>query len=317
MRKGIIYTLIAIILLVAIGNIFFTQSRLVSQRDEGAVAERIRAVNSFIYNIEGDSNRAAYIAGFRTMIAMEQYITSTGEPIADVDSTFREIFLNGSYSNMSFVIMEDSSFNEYLARVQSEAGQQGIDFDATVARVDLYQVDPWNVMVNYTMEMNITDVRKTANWTINRTFTGRIPIIDLRDPLFTARTYGRIQRVIKPTNVTYFVADGSNQNDTTNLVRHFNSSSYAAAKRGPNILMRFAGNLSDNEFGIESLVDTDEFTAQNLPVNVSASVVDYLYFIGVDADACSIQNLPSKIKLDSDHLSVYEVQGELTYSICP
>jgi hypothetical protein len=315
-RRGIVYTIIAVVLLIAIGNIFFTQSRLLSAHTEGAAEERVRSVNSFIYNLEGDSNRAAYIAGFRTMIAMEQYITSTGQPLSDIDSTFREIFLNGSYGNMSFVIMDDSSFNEYLARVQQEAAGQGIGFSGTVTRVGLWQVDPWNILVNYTLVANISDERGTANWTIERNFTGRIPIIDLRDPLFTARTYGRIQRVIKPTNVSYFVNDAGDLNDTANLMRHFNSSSYIAAKRGPSILMRFAGNLSDSEFGIESLVDTDEFTTQNLPVNSSASVVDYLYFNGTLATACTIQNLPSRIKLDNAHLEVYEVQGELTYSTC-
>jgi hypothetical protein len=315
------YTLVTIVLLVALANIFFTQTRYDGHDRQTAVEERVRSIDGFIKGLERDSQRASYIAGFRAFIAMEQHITSTGEPIADVDAVFKQIFINGTYSNTSYFIMENSSFNEYLARVQYEAGQQGIAFNATISNVTLWQSDPWNVQVDYTLAANVTDNRGTASWIIERRFTGSIPVADLRDPLFTSRTYGRIQRVIKPTNVSGFVDDAGNKNDTTELMLHFNNSYYAAAGRGPSMLMRFAGNLSDSEFGIESLVDADEFAAQSLPVNSTASVVDYRYFSGVKATACGIQNLPSRIKLAESDLEVYEVrsgaQQQLTYGACP
>jgi hypothetical protein len=311
------YTIITLILLLVIAGIFFTQARRTAHEERAAVASRVQAVNAFIDNLESDTQRAAYIAGFRSFIAMEQHITSTGQPLSDPAAAFREIFLNGTLANSSFVIMQDSTFTDYLSRVQVTAAQQGIEFNATVSNVSLWQVDPWNVLVNYTLTADVTDQRGTAQWNITRTFTGRIPIIDLRDPLFTANTYGRVQRVIRPSNITVLVNDVGDANDTTGLMLHFNSSSYLAGGRGPSMLMRFAGNASDSEFGIESLVDTDEFTAQNLPVNSSASVVDYLYFRGVEADVCAVQNLPSKLKFDNERLDLYQIQGKLTYVVCP
>jgi hypothetical protein len=172
------------------------------------------------------------------------------------------------------------------------------------------------VLVNYTVAMDVSDSRGTSRWITTRTFTGRIPILDLRDPMFTALTYGRVQRVIRVSNVSVFVNDVNDANDTSGLTLHFNNSWYRASGRGPSLLMRFSGNFSDSPYGIESLVDTDDITTQNLPVNAKASVVDYLYFQNSLADLCSIQNLPSKIKLDTNHSSIYQIQGKLDYSAC-
>lgn len=310
-RKGMMYTIVVIILLLVIINIFFTQSRAY---DRGSAAgDRIRTVNSFIHDLEQDSGRAAYIAGFRTLVAMEQHITSTGVPIDEPEEVFREIFLGGSYNATEFIIMQDSTFSEYLARVQSEAGTQGIQFNATVTNISLWQTDPWHLLVNYTMEANITDSRGTASWTITRTFFGKIPIVDLRDPLITVQTYGRLQQVIKPSNASQLVIDATN--DTAALLQHMNVSYYIAAGRGPDILMRFAGNMSDSEFGIESLIDTDELIAQGLPADSSASIVDYQYFAATAATICNVQNLPARMRFSAADAANYELD-ELEYSAC-
>jgi hypothetical protein len=315
-RKGIMYTIVSLLVLLIIGGIFFTESRRTGEEAAGASLERVKTLNAFIVNFEKDSQRAAYISGFRSFIAMEQHVTSTGVYITDPATTFRQVFLNGTINSTQYVIMENSSFNEYLARVSSNAGKQGISMQATVVNVSLWQVDPWHVLVNYSLQMNISDNRNTATWQINRTLVGKVPIIDLRDPLFTARTYGRVQRVVKMTNYTTLVNDVGDANDTGDFNRHFNTSLYRAAGRGPSMLMRFAGNLSDSPYGIESLVDVDEFSTQDLPVSTTSSIVDYMYFGNVPATVCSIQNLPSRIKLDTASASIYEVTGKLTSSPC-
>lgn len=316
-RKGVAYTIVTIILLIAISAMFFTQSRRTGHEVQSATAERIRSLDTFLNDLGQDSTRAAQIAGFRTMIAMEQHIATNGEYFPQPNTTFKEIFLTGTLENETFLIMENSSFNEYLARVSAEAGSQGITMSAGVENIYLWQADPWHVNVNYTLSINITDNRGTASWRVNRTFTGEVPITDLRDPLFTVETLSRVQRVIKKTNISMFVDDGNDANDTSGLLSHFNRSQYTAAGRGPNMLMRFSGNNSDDIYGIESLVDIEEISAQNLNVNSQATVVDYLYFNNTPASACAIQNLPTRIKIDDAHLETYEIEGTLTYSACP
>lgn len=315
-RRGVVYTIVALLILLSVGALFFTQSRRSALDAGAAVEERVRAIDRFIQDVQTDSERAARIAGFRSLIAMEQEVASTGGYFADPNTAFLDVFWDGNLSGATFQVMANSSFSEYLLRVQELAGMQGIALNASVTSLQLSQEDPWNLLVEYTIAANITDTRGTARWSVVWNGTGRVPITDLRDPLFTAQTLGRVQRVIRQTNTTDFITDGANQNDTSQLLVHYNESRYAALGRGPDILMRFAGNISDSAYGIESLVDVEELDAQDIVVNTGASVVDYLYFNGTLATVCSIQNLPVDIKLDTASAAVYGVTGALTSSTC-
>lgn len=311
------YTMVAVLLLLALGGVFFTQERQSASESHDAVESRVRSLDRFIKDFSQDSQRAAYIAGFRTMIAMEQHVASSGEYIDNPHERFREVFVSGTMANTSFTIMENSTFSDYLLKVKQDAGRQGIAFNATVVNITLWQAEPWAILVNYTLDLNVTDARGTASWTTRTTFTGSVPITDLRDPLFTVQTLGRVQRVIRMGNATVFVDDAGDANDTSGLVSHFNHSHYIARGRGPSLLMRFAGNLSDSPYGIESLVDTEELAAQDLGVSTAATVVDFSYFSNAEADACGIQNVPQRLKLADADLEIYQVEGKLAYSPCP
>ncbi len=315
-RKGIAYTMVAVILMMVVATIFFTQQRVSFNDMQNAQRDRVLSVNDFIANLESDSQRAAYIAGFRTLISLEQQVTSTGQYIDDVDEAFKEIFLTGNLSGGSFEVMRNSSFNEYLTRVQYEMGKQGVVFNATVIELKTWQTDPWYVIVNITIELNVTDVRGSARWETERVFVGVIPLEDIRDPIFTKETLGRVQRVIRQTNITEFVDDSGNKNDTSGISWHFNNSRYLAAGRGPTLLMRFEGNLSDHEHGVESIIDTSEYDDQGITTFSNRNVVDYEYYKGTLATVCNIQNLTETIRFDDESAVIYEVEGELEYSSC-
>ncbi len=315
-RKAMIYSIVAFVLLFVIAGIFFAQNRRTGHDQFKVVRERVRTMDSFLRSIEQDSRRAAYIAGYRSLIAMEQQVTTTGAFFQDADTAFLELFRTGNLSNTSFEIMENSTFDLYVTKVKAEAAKKGMVLNLTIENTSLWQEDPWNLLINYTFGIVLTDSLRTATWTTEKNLTGRVPIQELRDPLFMKFTLARVQRVIMRGNVTQFVDDVNDKNDTTGLMTHFNNSYYTARGRGPDILMRFEGNLSDSPFGFESLVDTQEIALQDLPVNSTNSVVDYQYFGSGGADACNIQNTPDKIKLATEDLTIYEVEGKLDYDPC-
>ncbi len=315
-RRGIIYTLVALTMLAVIAAVIFTELRAGDRGESEAVEDRIRAVDAYLVNLDGDASRAARIAGFRAFIAMEQHIVSTGEYFTDPEAEFLEIFRTGNLSGTAFAVMENSSFDEYLARAKREAGTQGILFDVAVRNISFSQVEPWSVIITYALEMNVSDTKGTANWSTTRIIESSVPITDLKDPLFTKETFGRVQRVIRQTNVTVFVNDAGDANDTSGLKLHFNTTSYLAAGHGPDIMMRFEGNLSDSIYGIESLVDVNEISVQGLSVDAAASITDFEYFAGTIATACGIQNLTSAFRFDAASLGVYQIAGNLTYGTC-
>ncbi len=326
-RKGIMYTLVSIIMILIIGTIFISVAKRSSHEAFAATESRVQTMEGFLKDVERDSERAAHIAGFRSLIAMEQKVATTGMAfnVSDgvlnltPDAAFMESFVNGTIGGTHYSIMDDSTFSEYLLRVQDTAATQGIICNMSVINITLWQTDAWHLRVNYTLDIQLSDVSHIALWRTNRTFIGQVPIIDIRDPLFSMNTYGRVQRTIRPDIGVVFVNVSGNKNDTSGFIYHYNNSLYTAAGRGPSILMRFANNFSDSVYGIESLVDIKELNSQNITVDNRASVVDYLYFNRTPAIACNISNitnkLPVEIKIDAAHIAVYQI-NLLNYSAC-
>lgn len=318
-KRGVVYTLIGVIMILIIGTIFVSFSKRNSHDTFSATESRVKTMEGFLKDVERDSERAAHIAGFRSLIAMEQKVATSGVPLSNPAQVFRESFVNGTINGTVYQIMDNSTFNQYLSRVQDTAAAQGIICNMSVINITLWQTDAWHLRVNYTLDIQLSDVRHVASWRTNRTFIGQVPIADIRDPLFSMNTYGRVQRTIRPDDGVVFVNTTGNRNDTSGLVHHYNDSLYIAAGRGPSILMRFANDSSDSIYGIESLVDVEELTAQGIVVDNRASVVDYLYFNKTIATICNINNittaLPVSIKLDAAHKDIYQI-NLLNYTAC-
>jgi hypothetical protein len=319
--------MVAILMVLIVGTVFFSFSKRDAHQSFTSTESRVHSMEGFLDDVGRDSERAAYIAGFRSLIAMEQEVATTGLPFngsngvsnLTPDTAFMESFVNGSINGKHYVIMDNSTFSEYLLKVQDNAQRQGFICNISVENITLWQTDPWHLRVNYTLSFKLYDVSRLASWNTNRTFIGKIPITDIRDPLFTMRTFNRVQQTIRPNLYPLFVNTSAGINNTRGLAMQYNESLYVAAGRGPSILMRFSNNLSDSIYGIESFVDIGELSAQNIVVNSDASSVDYLYFKNIPAVACGVNNgsnsMIDAFKIDAAHIAVYQID-RLNYTSC-
>ena len=77
-KKSMFYISAAIALTIVIFVTYSAYStyRLVDKME--SIETRIQTVNFFIKNIENDLNNGIYIAGFRTMLSFNQFITTNG-----------------------------------------------------------------------------------------------------------------------------------------------------------------------------------------------------------------------------------------------
>lgn len=314
-KKAIFYMLTVIVFLGIMIIIMYTyQSYSIRDRQE-SIEIRIRSMNDFINDFNNDVHRSTRISATRALIALEDYISLSGEHFNDLDEfrdTFKETFYYGSINGTNHSLMEDSSFKDYENKVSANAKNTGMDFFINVSDITLEQDDPWNILVIIDAHIKLNDSSKLAYWDFNRSFITEVPIIGLRDPLYSINTFGRLQNTIRLTNTTDFV-DGTN---TSGLLSHIQNGYYIESPSAPSFLMRFYNNLSSSPYGIESLVDIEELNDQGLAVDESSPVVDYKYFSGTyTADACGIQNMPEWFKLEVSDLINYDLGG-LNYTNC-
>ena len=301
-KKSMVFSIIAIAL-IALTIFSFTTYTSYKLRDKVMVTEiRVYSMNSFIDDVEKDMERGLYISGFRALMSMGQYITNNGTFLYDVDSCFKEAFLNGSINNSQMGLMNESTFINWTQRIKEQAVKLDIMVDFDIHDVIIYQKNPWTANVDVNVTLSVEDIKKTASWQRPLYITTNISIQGLEDPLYVINSYGRVTNTIIKTNITDFI--GPN-NETTNLKTHVNNSYYIESNTAPSFLMRLEGNLSDSPYGIESLVNLEEFQAQEVPLR-DRSVVDYIYFGDQTTTNYNIKYMQSWFKLDEEHLETYE-----------
>ncbi|MFH1770229.1 MAG: hypothetical protein ABH828_01595 [archaeon] len=313
-KKGFVYITTVTIFLIIIVSLFFIHEVYNDRSSGDSIETRIKTIDYFISDLEEDIERAAYISGFRTFIALEEYVSANGVFLDDVEQSFLEAFFNGTIGATSPPILDQSTFSQYISKVNANSNKIGINFNITVSSIELYQIDPWIVGVEINTQVNITDYKGLAEWNFDQTFLSEIPIEDLKDPLYSVKTLGRLPSFVKRTNITDFVAA---DNSTDELLSHIENSYYNASIRAPSFLMRFEGNLSNDTNGIESIVDISFLEKQeDLEIHYTRSVIDYIYFgVGVTNNKCNVQNMPSWFRIDENHVPDYEID-QLTFTDC-
>ncbi|MFH1589632.1 MAG: hypothetical protein ABIB43_03650 [archaeon] len=315
MKKGFIYLSVVVILLIIMMTVFYVYQFYQPGQKDDAIETRIKTVNFFVEDFIEDSERAGYISGFRTFIALEEYISEKGTYLNDTEEIFKEVFLNGSYGDFTSGIINESTFSQYLERVKIKARELGISMNVDIISIKLSHSDPWNVQVDVSTNIVLTDVKGLASWNFSEVIVVNVPIENLKDPIYTVGTLGRFESFIVEGNITDFVGPNNN---TDNLKEHIENFYYKAApEKAPSFLMRYEGNFSNSTYGIESIVDISFLEKQeDITIYTSRSVVDYIYFSGMlTTNYCNFQNMPSWFKIDDLHLTDYELTG-LSYSSC-
>ena len=308
-KKGFAYLLTASILISIILIVYLTAYSYKHQDKQDAQSARIHLMDDFIKGFDQDISRATHITAFRTMIALEDSIATTGKFLNNTEESFKETFYYGTVNGSASQIMNESSFETYITKVMSIANDMGFETSINVTNITLTQNDPWHINVGMTALIVINDSNHLASWTFTKQYSTDVPIADLRDPLYSSFTEGKVPNTVREFNKSYFV---SSTNDTTNLLEHLNNSDYYASAQAPDFLMRFENNYSPSPYGIESFVNINELNAQNLPVDQNAVKIDYIYFNNLATDKiCNVQNIPSDyyFVVPSNRISLYDLNN--------
>lgn len=313
-KRGIVFLFSAILLVLVMLSIMYAKVSTTTNERDASVFIRISSMNSFIEEFHTDVPRATFISASRSLIALEQHISDNGAFRNDTEQVFRESFVNGTIDGSPFVILENSTFSDYLQRVQIEAASSSITLNATIGNITLSQHTPWQVRVHFPLQVNVTDTRGLAGWSYNKTFDTLVSIVNLRDPVYSVGTSSKVPNTIRrsPYENEDFVING---NDTTALYDEISNMYYREDPYAPSFLQRFQGLLNESSpNGIASLVDLDELNAQDVEVYTLRPTLDYLYFNeSGTATYCPDFGSPlqSWFRLDNNHFTDEDHDYEL------
>ncbi len=323
-RKGFMLLFASLILASVFLFLFFSFTNNGFDDSVSDFRERVFFVSSFVDSLRSDFERAVYIGSFRSLLALEDYVSSRGSFFSnesETESFFRESLVNGTINGSVMDIMNDSSLNSYLLKAGAHASAVGLLVNVSIVNVSLSQDDPWHVKVVVDSNNFVSDLNGLVWWDFNQTVVSVVPVIGLKDPLYSVNTLGLVPNTIRNFSLpsTGFVNESNN--DTSVLRQFLEGMYYRASPDAPSLLHRFFNDLSPDVNGIESLVYLPALSDQGLVVFSDRSVVDHIYFSDVfdnSSDRCSIDGMiysPDWFRIDGDHVDDYEL-GNLSYVPC-
>ncbi len=301
-KKGVFFTLLVISILLLF-LVSYTFSSVI--KDRGAITKRIETMNNFVFSVEQDLPRQLYISGFRIIFLIEKEIVDTGNYIADFNSTFAEVFYNGTLNGNLQPLMIGANFSGIQESLNKKAIKINANITLTNPSLIVGQDNPWNIKVSLTADLLIIDNTNLVLWNRTAEIVSYVPIENFEDPFYVVGTSNLVPNKINKTIHEPFV-DG---NDVSNLSSHLEESYYINSTSAPSFIDRLEGRTSPNVNGIESLVYLPELSFQGIPLK-DKSVVDYIYFSSQNPTPLyKVTGMPSWFKLDDSSLDVYGVRG--------
>ena len=302
-KKGIYFTLMSLVFVVLFAFVLTLPKHDVLGKKNTNIELRVDTMNTFLEDLEKDLSRSLYISSFRSLLGFEQYIVNSGEFLTSTDA-FLEMIRNGTLDGQGLNIMQDSTFDAWLEKISLESAKLNIISNFTIYDISIYQDSPWDVKSRADLEIHIKDINSIAEWRINKSIITSISIIGFEDPLYIVSSYGRLTNIITETPYANFVT-GQN---VSNFISHVNNSYYKANSNSPSFLQRLVNDLSPSEYGIESMVNLETVADRNLPIFSDSTIIDYLYWQNLSTGIYRLNNTPSWVRLDENHLEVYGLQ---------
>lgn len=297
-KKGFIFTSAAILLL----TIFFISYGIHNFTKEESDDKRIKTLNTFVFSLEEDLERKIYISGFRIIFLFQKRTIETGEFITDFDDTVEELFFNGTIygEEQEPGLIENIVYNDIVYAINQRSNKTNVGVEITNPSIEIYQEDPWNFKTVFEADFIIKDLGGLALWEKREQINTTIPITGFEDPIYFLNS--PITNQFNKTPYTTFVS-GS---DISNLTLHLESSYYTNSTLAPSFLDRLQGNTDPSPYGIESLVNFPDLSAQGVTPK-DKTAVDYIYFSTSNPSTNKISGMPSWFKLDAPHLNIYNV----------
>ncbi|MBI3051066.1 hypothetical protein HYY74_01275 [Candidatus Woesearchaeota archaeon] len=267
-RKGIFFTLIAIMLMTILTIAFAPQEQVTHKDRVATVNLRVDTANDFVKRLKYSyMEESAETSGRHALLALVQFINRTTylPDYNAVNTTFVEVFMNGSINGTpvecyldtrlqppiknrdceplipsDYVVMRDRSFLSRMRAMENASSEYlNIKVDFRDKADDYYVVfyqgnatGPWFVGINITANYSVD--AGLASWNVSQTVSVLVPIEGVMDPVYLVNA--SFNNTIRATNSTVW--------NLSNLSRLIHDQSYRQSPKAPSLFMRLYYNMS-------------------------------------------------------------------------
>ncbi|MFH8086989.1 MAG: hypothetical protein QW609_04185 [Candidatus Aenigmatarchaeota archaeon] len=327
--KGLIYTIISILLVASVIAILLTYLNI-SYSLRKDTAEKIISdqLHYFTKNVEEDIERALKISAKRALVAIVDNVTLEGKPLDKKTAigNISELIQYGTLKGSRNDIMFNNTLSYWIEEINKKANQT-FKFNLTTGEVEIKPFDSFNILFSINFTINISDNTEKIRIYRNGRKEILVSIEGLEDPLMPLNTEGRYRKTIRKcpfNNHVEFLggdpSDPSNYN-LDNLLNDSYEGYFHVSEDGASFLDRLEGslkasdfykNMAQNPIGLESFVNIERIRFLGLTEFENRPVIDYLYFDSSWGVLVScINGTPSWLKLDDQNAIKYGVENLL------
>ncbi|MEK6836110.1 MAG: hypothetical protein AABX94_00420 [Nanoarchaeota archaeon] len=293
-KKGVFFLAITMVIITLLMTSYTLHTKI---QERKVIQKRVETMNSFVNSIQQDIERKIFIAAFRSIFTLENKIIETGSYIGNVNSSFQEMFFNGTLNAQNEPIMIGATFNDIANDLQSVGDKININVNITNPKLNIDQTDPWNLHITLNINFSVTDESNLSSWNSPLTVTATIPLYYFDDPLYTLNTRGII--AVKINQTIY------NPLNNSILLDHSTKQYYKSSSEAPSFIDRLEGNIAVNSAnGIESLVNIQNLQSKGLNTE-QKSIIDHIYFSSSNPSFCHVSGMPSWFNIDNANLAQY------------
>ncbi len=311
-RKGIVYSLITLLLVLPLFLFIITYLDTAGSRDE-VTSLKIRGIeiSNFANSISQDVPRILRITSKRALISALNEVDLNGTPLDDAQLRIRELMLNGTIYGSESSFMDASSLQNWAERMQVRGSRLGLNTNISVTYLNVTPYDSFNLEFVMLLEVNASDTVGTVSIfrTYNQSYIIRLSLEGLEDSLYPLNTLGFVKRNIAEANFSVYGSWGVDEAIRQEVyVNSSEGGSYLDRMEGKTHLQAKYASQSPRQIGLEGFVNLQKLGEMGITIKGNQTNLDYLYFNETVSDGCTVTNSSfSWLKLDSTTANRYNV----------
>jgi len=196
--KGVLFTFMIVLIALTLVSLIGIQKTLTSYyREKMIIGTRVKSMNNFYDDIIIDSSKALDIITKESVVIAISRIVTSGEPLEDAVSVLEELILDGTFNGTSEVLMENSTFQSWIERMEGLGILKGFNTNIEFQNLEIQQYDSWNLLASIDIHINISDKQTSASLKRNISLNQLVSVEGFEDPIFPLNTFGRATSIIK------------------------------------------------------------------------------------------------------------------------
>ncbi len=310
LKKSFFYSIAVLIVLTPLIALVVFYSITSAQTSSAGVSKVVsREAVNFITSTESDFSRALGTTAKSAVLSSISKVVSEGVPLADSRSSLKNLVINGSFdgSGSTYPPMGFNYLSRWVSTMQNLSLYYGLNSTITITpnNVSVSNAGPYALLFSANLSVFAQPLSNPGAFNFSRVYfaSAVVSIEGFEDPLYALNSQGLVSRI--------FLANSSNAYGIAALDQAISSEVYVPNADAPDFFHRLEGNLSPSAFGIETIVNINEFTAQDLPTH-NQSHADHYYFNSTlsDQGLRVTGSSHSWLKLDCVHAAFYGVTAQ-------